>query len=852
MAGGTKSSHAPAQSHSSAQSHAPAHAPPPSAELDFTALLGCLVVTFSVIGLGYVAQRTGFFDRNTKAGLGQFVGKVALPALLFKAISTLELGSIDPAFIAGVGLCKATAFVLVLILAKLMRRSLSECAIWAVFVSNSNDIALGYPVFLTLYPPFAHQIFITASLQIGLINPLAIILMEYDATRRRGRAISTVDLALRVGWQTLRNPLVLMVLAGAGANWLWAASPPPILVGPQGLFTVLGNAFMAVALVLTGAGGAAAVATPRRDRGSSGGGGGGGGGGGSGGGLSRLGVSAFLTVVTTLVYPMLCRAFVSLLVHRSFWATGIAEQPLKGSGGGAAAATVGPKLLDLTFLYGTLPTAPSTVVIAQAAGEVIAGEIAAAAVFNMVVAAPLAFTSTVLMTVRSLDSLRRAVRMFSELCLGGTAVGAFWVLLTTAAAARAAAADGGGGSGGVSGGGGGGAALGSIAHLATAQLGYAFGQFACQWRQKSGGPLRVALHAARTACTCWTAIVAAEAAAPERLRRARISSPRALAFGRLGGGWGFPAVWALTFSLVVGPKPHPLFPCWMPYGRVQYVAEGLLQLASLLLHVAALLQRLQLPALSLPQALRNLSASGGVAAPLSTTDDSPDDDEEMPPPSRADATPGAAAMTPSASTDALTRLKAADGGGNGANGGANGGGGGPPGAVLQVGVLSVCVAWKSVCLMCLQGILLAHDELTGTLMQVLMLAVSIEDGQGVLLALLLRTTGRHPTGLRACARALCRLLALDPCWREPEDHDSYRDEQRRRLAPPTPALAATLADAPPTPPALGDSVFHGLYDLGGGAPGSPAASPRVARRSLDGSPLSTPRRAVEPHGRRRA
>ena len=435
----------------------------PSAELDFTALLGCLVVTFSVIGLGYVAQRTGFFDRNTKAGLGQFVGKVALPALLFKAISTLELGSIDPAFIAGVGLCKATAFVLVLILAKLMRRSLSECAIWAVFVSNSNDIALGYPVFLTLYPPFAHQIFITASLQIGLINPLAIILMEYDATRRRGRAISTVDLALRVGWQTLRNPLVLMVLAGAGANWLWAASPPPILVGPQGLFTVLGNAFMAVALVLTGAGGAAArTATPRRDRGSSGGGGGGGGGGGSGGGLSRLGVSAFLTVVTTLVYPMLCRAFVSLLVHRSFWATGIAEQPLKGSGGGGAAATVGPKLLDLTFLYGTLPTAPSTVVIAQAAGEVIAGEIAAAAVFNMVVAAPLAFTSTVLMTVRSLDSLRRAVRMFSELCLGGTAVGAFWVLLTTAAAARAAAADGGGGSGGVSGGGGGGAALGRL------------------------------------------------------------------------------------------------------------------------------------------------------------------------------------------------------------------------------------------------------------------------------------------------------------------------------------------------------------------------------------------------------
>ena len=116
----------------------------------------------------------------------------------------------------------------------------------------------------------------------------------------------------------------------------------------------------------------------------------------------------------------------------------------------------------------------------------------------------------------------------------------------------------------------------------------------------------------------------------------------------------------------------------------------------------------------------------------------------------------------------------------------------------------------------------------------------------MLLALLLRTTGRHPTGLRARARALCRLLALDPCWREPEDHDSYRDEQRRRLAPPTPAVAATLADAPPTPPALGDSVFHGLGDLGARRAGSPAAAADGVARAAPSTA-----RAVDPAARRR-
>ena len=58
-------------------------------------------------------------------------------------------------------------------------------------------------------------------------------------------------------------------------------------------------------------------------------------------------------------------------------------------------------LLDLAFLYGTLPTAPSTIVIAQAHGAS-TQTVVSAAVLNMALSAPLAFTSTVLMSTSRL------------------------------------------------------------------------------------------------------------------------------------------------------------------------------------------------------------------------------------------------------------------------------------------------------------------------------------------------------------------------------------------------------------------------------------------------------------------
>ena len=103
--------------------------------------------------------------REAKAGLGDFVGKVALPALLFRAIATLQLSDLKAEFILGVFLAKTTLFVVTIGTAKMAGRGLADAAMWGLFVSNSNDLAQGYPLFLVLYPSYAYQLFITSAMQ---------------------------------------------------------------------------------------------------------------------------------------------------------------------------------------------------------------------------------------------------------------------------------------------------------------------------------------------------------------------------------------------------------------------------------------------------------------------------------------------------------------------------------------------------------------------------------------------------------------------------------------------------------------------------------------------------------------
>jgi len=64
--------------------------------MDVSSLFNVLVSTFAVMLLGFLLPKLEMVDRVTVGkGLGGLIGKLLLPAVLFKQMANLEIGSLD-------------------------------------------------------------------------------------------------------------------------------------------------------------------------------------------------------------------------------------------------------------------------------------------------------------------------------------------------------------------------------------------------------------------------------------------------------------------------------------------------------------------------------------------------------------------------------------------------------------------------------------------------------------------------------------------------------------------------------------------------------------------------------------
>jgi predicted permease len=70
-------------------------------------LASALLQIFSLIGVGYALTTFNLITKDAGSGIGQLVGKVALPSLLFKGLATADLGAVDFNVIGAVVLSKA-------------------------------------------------------------------------------------------------------------------------------------------------------------------------------------------------------------------------------------------------------------------------------------------------------------------------------------------------------------------------------------------------------------------------------------------------------------------------------------------------------------------------------------------------------------------------------------------------------------------------------------------------------------------------------------------------------------------------------------------------------------------------
>jgi predicted permease len=120
-----------------------------SPSMSVTRLFPALLECFGIVLCGYIAGRSHVITSTQAKGLGNFVSRFALPALLFKNMVVLNFSNVDWAFLYSILIGKASVFCIVCILTLLVANPnsrFSKAGLFPIFATQSNDFALGYPI----------------------------------------------------------------------------------------------------------------------------------------------------------------------------------------------------------------------------------------------------------------------------------------------------------------------------------------------------------------------------------------------------------------------------------------------------------------------------------------------------------------------------------------------------------------------------------------------------------------------------------------------------------------------------------------------------------------------------------
>ena len=111
-------------------------------------LYPAIIQCFAIILIGYVAGRANWITSSQGNGIGTFVGKFCLPALLFKSMVELKFEQVNWYFLLGTAISKSIVFAVVAVLCLLIHRPrhFGIAGLFGIFVTQSNDFALGYPI----------------------------------------------------------------------------------------------------------------------------------------------------------------------------------------------------------------------------------------------------------------------------------------------------------------------------------------------------------------------------------------------------------------------------------------------------------------------------------------------------------------------------------------------------------------------------------------------------------------------------------------------------------------------------------------------------------------------------------
>lgn len=96
----------------------------------------------------YFAGRMNLISETEAKGINSFIGTFSLPSLIFMSLAELDLTQVNWLFLLSILISKSIVFFSVIIITLLVRRPmrLAAAGIYAIFCTQSNDFAIGYPI----------------------------------------------------------------------------------------------------------------------------------------------------------------------------------------------------------------------------------------------------------------------------------------------------------------------------------------------------------------------------------------------------------------------------------------------------------------------------------------------------------------------------------------------------------------------------------------------------------------------------------------------------------------------------------------------------------------------------------
>jgi len=185
-------------------------------------LLSVLALTgpiFLVIAAGYLTTRAGLFARSEMRVFGKYVINLALPALLFNALSQRRLAEVlNPVFLAAYAVGGVATMMIGIVWARrFARKPVSASAIVGMGMSCPNSGFIGFPLIAQAFGAVTAGIGLAMAMVVEnfLLLPLALAIADSEGAGGEGgraqRWVTTLAQSMR---GLVRNPMIHGIALG--------------------------------------------------------------------------------------------------------------------------------------------------------------------------------------------------------------------------------------------------------------------------------------------------------------------------------------------------------------------------------------------------------------------------------------------------------------------------------------------------------------------------------------------------------------------------------------------------------------------------------------------------------------